>query len=279
MFKEAIAWLKRIFSVTTLSIMISVVGLYYSIKTYFDNLPEQATIEFSLFDWDRYLFVSEDVTETTDYWMINIYDCPIISNYPDLCGPQNTLTLPRICNNTKESLKDFSYTVYIHFDKTMEKHAAYVVDTQEYDIIRKDSGYIHLKYKNKTLPPHTVLPMPILYDFTKMDENGYTTLEDSGCVVTYEYDIVYDGVDDRIAINFYHRFFYNKNATQTYINQKVLSFLKDDIFVKDAWQLEQEKNDKWAIVVNGLIYKNIKHFSQEDFSKFHYTKVEDLQQS
>lgn len=276
-------WLKRIFSVTTISVIISIVALYYTIKTYVVSLPEhppQITIRFPVFDWEEYTFIYEERSQVTDYWILSIYDCPLISENAAFCGPKNTISLPCICNETSESLKDFTFRVRVYFDDIAEKYVNYEVNDLAFEILEKDANSIYFRYKNDVLPPHTSLPNPILlYDFVEIsDSRKYDIMENAGCYVRYEYEITYEGADRYIKIDLYHKMYYIDDATEDYVNQKTSKFLKENVFVLGDRRIKYEENDVWAIVANGSFYDNIRHLSKDDFAKLNFTDIDDLQQ-
>lgn len=270
-----IVWLKRIFTIQTTSLIIAIFAAYYTYKSYIDNQPEQliTTIYDCVnFDPDKSDYIN--ITETKTIWSLNIADIPCFS----FNNPMGQLvTTPLFVNSSKKGLNNFNCEIKIWYNEALEKcfkgNEYYSLTNLEgelngkgYSIVNWDYNTIHLKYNAIFFPANEVLSFPINYII--MPENC------NNSNITVSYSITYDGANGYNQ-NIIHFYFYNTE----YLNKEkeiTNNWLKKCVFNR-LYSNKKIENSKWAIVINGKLYNDIKHFTEEEFKSYKYSNLEDLQ--
>lgn len=277
-------WLERIFSLQTLSVIISLVALYYTIRNFCDKEVEPLAVQIPIFNDERYEFDFKSVEGVSNYWSLGVYDCPIVDFTGVLGGPYNMLHFPIIANTADKSVNNFKCVVHIYFDTCMSSIISNnisnpdFINTVDFDIIRYTDNNLTLKYKHSNLTAYSLLSCPIKYFFLgEASDDIYT----EGGYLSFNYDITYDGAINPIRFNYVARMYIDESPddilVEKSINEKIINkFLRNDVF--SNWVGNRKDDDgEWAILVNGEIYRNIKHLSSKEFERFKYNSIDDLQ--
>lgn len=153
-----ITWLKRIFSIQTISLIVALVAAYFTYKTYNDNKPGEITVELPLLNDDMDEITYIDASRIKRYFNLGFYTIPPVSiNDGMMGGTLNMLLFPIIQNETNRSFKDFTADIYIWSDEPMHQlfqdssDDEMFLDLTNYTITSWDKYSIHLTYNRNIL--------------------------------------------------------------------------------------------------------------------------------
>lgn len=277
---KLIVWLKRIFSIQTLSISISLFAAYFTYMAYMENKREEISIEFPILSDEESDIQYIDVKEIKNYWHLGFYTIPPVGlNNAMLGGINNMLCFPIISNKSNKSLQNFVADIYIWHDECTASMFSdsmsddYFLNLIDYNIVSQDNCQIHLKYTRNFLPSNTILPEPI---HTFMLYRANEDISTKGGEIHFLYQVTYDGAKEPVVFRYNTRMIYNETINDNFTNKITYQFLSNDVF-SNYLRNHKYDNGEWAIIINNKIYRNIKHLTHEDFSNLSIHKIEDLQ--
>ncbi len=189
------SWLKRIFSLQTITVVATVLGTYYAWVEYIrDKDPE---ISLQIYDHQH-----KDLIDLTDYPLVLTFftlDPDDSEIYFNTSNHVNNFILPNIKNNSKKSLKNFKckVSVRLFFDDLGLDEGDDEIG-EEFEVLRTDSHSLQMTYKENVLHAQSSLPVPL---------RSYWFDEEHFQFLIIEYSISYDGLEkplyfiDVIAVN------------------------------------------------------------------------------
>lgn len=276
-FDNIIGWLKRFFTIQTISLIITIFAAYYTYKSYADNQREQlTTIIYDNIDFDPDKSEYVDITKTKTIWSLNIANIPCFS-FNNSMG--QLVTTPLFVNSSKNGLNNFSCDIKIWYTQALEKcfngkeyysliNLEGDLNEKGYSIVNWSNNTIHLKYNTTFFPANETLSFPL--DYLILPDNCQNSQ------ISVSYYITYDGAEDYNQSIQHFSFYYLEELDKDRENNITNNWLKKDVFNK-LYGNHKIKNSKWAIVINGKLYNDIKHFTEEEFKSYKYSNLEDLQ--
>jgi len=176
-------WLRRIFSLQTISVLAAIVAAYYAYKSYKQNTNSDITIE-----------IYDPVKDE----LININETPIIitlittlDDIDFIHNRQHIMYLPHITNVTDKSLKNFKC------DITIKSFSEIDVDFEDeevgpdYKLIGSEDKFAHIRYRENVL--HAQSLMTPFVTSVSLDPDEFEE-------VHYEFNISYDGLEKPLLI-------------------------------------------------------------------------------
>lgn len=179
-------WLKRIFSIQTVSVIAALVAAYYAYKSYIDNQPSQISLEYNVF---HETINADDKQNFINLMAANYRSLAFGSGYSDGFIPNG---MPNIINKTNKSIKNFKLEVTIRFF-----HLAFRQEdiNKDFEVIENDTTFstLKLKYKYDVFNAQSAIPIPLKFMHLPesepfSDDNTYTIL--------FSYNITYDGISE-----------------------------------------------------------------------------------
>lgn len=190
-----IGWLKRIFSLQTIAVVVGIIAAIYAIKTYKDNHSGEMSLDFYYYRyWENHLEKTDvhdkDVFENliaTENGVVSFGD----GGYSNSSWPNG---IPCIQNKSSNSIKNFRLEIEVyHEGLEIDQNDIY----PDYEIQYQDTINHHLllRYKYDVLNGNSSVPTPIsrmhLPDSIPLDS---MPLWEKNYDVHFAYRIVYDGI-------------------------------------------------------------------------------------
>lgn len=272
-------WLKRIFSLQTLSIIIALFGTYYTYKAFIENQP--AEISFKIPKLEGESLIYEDARDLSNIWTLGIYKIPPVEiNRAIMGGIENMLLFPIIGNKSDKSIQHFRCKIHVWYDHCMaklfkdSKEASELpfINSEYYTINSETEHNIVFSYNFDYLPAQTRLPNPINFFYLFLAEKEIST---TGGLVKFHYSITYDGAKEPLEFQYTARMYYNENSDDNFTKRATERFLQNDVFT--SWVGNEKYDGRWAIIINNKFYDDIKHLSSDEFAKSPYRSIRDLQ--
>lgn len=285
-------WLKKIFSLQTISLLVALVAGYYTYKTYKDSQPAQISVELPVLNEEKDEFIENlDTKGVKRYFSLGFYNIPLVSlNDGRIAGPENMLLFPVIGNKSKKSLKDFTADVSVWFDDNMtslfkeSRDDENFLNTASYEIKSESERGVLLCYKKNVLAPNSYLPYPlkwlILYNADKKIKNN-------GGEICFTYYITYDGAEEPIEFQYKARLYYDEDYSsdeeidsifnKRFVSYAMYNFLQNDVYAQTSDRREFEDGE-WMFICRNSIYRNLKHISQEEFKNLDDYSMKKLQE-
>ena len=204
-----INWLKKIFSIQTISLLVALVAAYFTYKSYIDNKPGDLTIEFPILNDEMDSVSYIEASNVSRYFSLGFCEIPLIPiNDGRLAGPNNMLLFPIIGNQSSKSLKNFSADIRIWSndigvlltDNIDTNNENGYIDITNYNIISKSENSIELAYNKDYLSANKWLPCPLSHDNLY---NGFylgdSKIAKKGFNLFFYYYITYDGIESPIT--------------------------------------------------------------------------------
>ena len=217
-----IKWLKRIFSIQTLTVVATLAAAYFGYKTYSDNQPAQLCIEYDFLDFERnydlyddYELKTIEVNHSIKRIMV-LLDERFFTRDLHLAPYDNkdhddihfNLPIPTIKNKSNKIINDLDVTIdfcpnFFSVDDDEKIDSKYII--QNIDTIRTgDKIFINyvFKYKEKLLYANSNLYCPVNHLYLKDDVNFDP--EYSGTYpydVSFTYTIKYNGLEKPICFD------------------------------------------------------------------------------
>lgn len=189
-----IRWLKRIFSIQTISVIAGLIAAYYTYITYIGNEPSKLSIEYLIND-----FYYKDSTINFDDKRFFFTSIQSSNGSIDLVDPiykdKSIATIPRYVNNTNKSITNFRCEIYLYSSWMYYKEDDI---NHDYEIIeRQQSGDVKLRYKYNVLNAHSILPFPL----TRVHLSLHDPIAESynyqpEYTIHLDYCFTYDGIDN-----------------------------------------------------------------------------------
>lgn len=244
-----VRWLKRIFSIQTVSVIAALVAAYYTYKAYVANEPSQVSI------LNLSLLKQKDVVNQRNFIYLmspNYRLLPIV------------LGTPIIINQTNNSIKNFRLEIDIfHPDLKYDDDKI----NKDYETIEKDSSLhtLKLRYKHDVLNAQSTIPYPIQSMYLPKD---IPFSNDSIFNVFMNYSLTYDGIKDN--------FDFSVRYTAFFDNEEHLSITKAhmDKFLNDCFEqgMFTDYKDKYLItIVDGGRAKQVEptgKMTKDEFGRF-----------
>lgn len=266
-------WLKRIFSVQSISLFIACISAYYAYKMYEDSRMSDVSIgifnpetkELKDFNDTPYLFAFCSFRED---------DC--IDFYSD--DNKYGIIMPHIQNNTSKSLLNFKCLVSINTFKPFDlENEDYISDGEkpifeieddihsDYEKIDINPYKIDLRYKYDILNPQSALPLPL--SFVCFDDMLFYKITIS---------ITYEGIVKPIDLTI-QLLALNKNiGLSKEAVEYFLSFVYE-VCIPDA---QDENGEGYSLLMtDGDEFKFVKKFkvmTKEEFKNYPFNNIEDI---
>ena len=239
-----IKWLKRFFSIQTLTVMATLAAAYFGYKTYSDNLPAQISLIYNLSeDGDTINHKDIDISNITEFIILSDSERGYLSLGPDDNDDELSIfsPIPIIKNNTDKSIKNFSLEVNVFLNH-------YVFDSSDilhpYILLKSDtmlnesnpnSGLF--KYGNDILYAHSQIRSPI-----SIISVNHSNLEENWLRCYMEYQILYEGLKSPINYTVELNTFVDKNnicghLTESQIDQFLSSCFIDGSIKQDSHKM------------------------------------------
>ena len=242
-------WLKRIFSLQTVSVIAAIIAAYYTYKAYVANEPSQVSIVNSS------LLKQVNVVNQRNFIYL------MSPNYRLL---PIALGTPIIMNQTNNSIKDFRLEIDIfHPDLKFDDDEI----NKDYETIEKDSSIhtLKLRYKHNVLNAQSTIPCPIRSMYLPKD---IPFSNDSVFNVFMNYSLTYDGIKGNC--NFSVRY------TAFFDNEKHLSITKAhmDKFLNECFEegmFTKYKDNYLITIVDAGRAKQVEptgQMTKNEFGKF-----------
>lgn len=285
-------WLRRIFSIQTVSLLIAIFAAYYTYKAYIANRPGELLITFPVLNSSQDEITYIEASEVKRYFSLGFYDIPPVSvNDARIGGPENMLLFPVVSNITDRSLKGFSADIYIWHNENMlklfeESQTSSVfpfINTTSYDIKSQDNYGLHLSYNKDYLAANRRLPNPINTFMLFMANEKIGT---QGGDVAFTYYITYDGLKEPISFQYNARMFYREDEdmdedtssfTSDFIINARYNYFKNKVFAQTMNRSEFEDGE-WIFIDRNNVYRNIKHLLSDEFMNMKNAVITDLQE-
>lgn len=278
------SWLKKIFSLQTLSVLIAVVGVCFTYKTYIESKPGQLTIEIPVLNESKDDVSYENASGISRYFSLGFYEIPPVSiNNGAIGGVDNMLLFPIISNKTDKSLKDFTADIYIWYDSNMRslfsdsKEDEMFLDLNNYNIISETDHNIHLSYKRDFLAPNQTLPYPIecFFLFLASESNNIR-----GGEVRFRYYVTYDGAKMPVRLDYCAKIYYDEreegNFSDSFKSKEFRKLIESDIYANTPNRSNHEDGE-WVLLYNNHLVRNLKHFSSDEIHNLEIKDFSDLQ--
>ena len=276
--KTITVWLKRIFSIQTLSILISLLATYYAYRGFIDSRLPQATILLPSLIGEKDEITFTDASDVSHYWYLGFHEIPPVSiNNGSMGGTDNIILFPRITNSNSKSINHFSAEIYIYWDDCLESifnRKESVINTKYFNILSKDARSMELSYKSDYLAPNSDLPYPFstLYLFEASE-----TIATKGGNLNLVYVINYEGAEKVTTFKYTAKFYYDDSFTDKFISNARYRFYKNEIF--SNYVGEQYFNDgEWVLIDKNCIYRNIRHLTPTEFESMGAFSINELQE-
>ena len=285
-----ITWLKRIFSIQTISLMVALVAAYFTYKAYDDNKPGQLTIELPVLNDDMDEITYIDASGIKRYFNLGFYTIPPVSiNYGKMGGPLNMLLFPIIQNDTQRSFKDFTADIYIWSDEPMHQlfqdssDDEMFLDLTNYTITSQNEYSIHLTYNQNILPPKRMLPYPINCFMLYRASDKISSI---GGNVVFSYDITYDGINEPISFEYNSRMFYDgkyddeeggDGFPSRFKGEAAYKYLDNEVFANNVRRRRASEEGEWVFILQNRIYRDFKHLTSEEFEALDDKSYSNLQ--
>jgi len=247
-----IRWLRRIFSLQTISVLAALVAAYFAYKSYQDSQPSPLSVIYEdkslTLDGHFYCFENLIIPSTKDGILLDF--APFNDQYMDMRIPNG---FPLIFNDTKKGINNFKLDVDVNykFDVCIKPEDI----CPDYEIIEDDtiSREMKLKYKHNVLNAKSFIPLPIkrvrYTEHNTLDEDSYSCLR-------LELYFACDGLSEqkKICINYNVSFIegdYRRNTDEQndYLSEEDSLLLLDELFyfnygAKHRW-IPDEQIDKF----------------------------------
>lgn len=285
---KTIHWLKRIFSVQTLGILISLFGAYYTYKAYMQNEPSQLSYKYyertdSICD-NHYITIDTDVEEITDFYSFLITNIPCIQlGYGGNVPLGDVLSFPVISNKSDKSLKSFKCYIDIWYDKSLsevfDENSDYSWQpfgkSEDLKITKKSEQSISFEYTNEYFPAGFDVPLP--FNAIVLPTDKYKSIATEGALMKITYTISYDGISKPKYFQFHTRIHVIENDYTYQLALELFNkFLRNDVYTN--WVGNHPDDDgKWALIVNNRIYTDIYHLSEDEAKQHTIENPADLQ--
>lgn len=274
------AWIKRIFSIQTLSLIVAIIAAYYTYRAYVDSRPAQLSVYLPSLNDNRDDFLYKEAKEVSNIWNLGFYEIPPVSiNNAAYGGVDNVLLFPIIRNESRKSVKDLTVDVYIWYDKCMSPFFNpnnldyYAINCLDYDIVEQTYQNVHLRYKTNVLPSKRIVEYPIKTLMLFMADDS---ISQQGGLIDMTFSITYEGITKPILFRYCSKMYYRDSFDESFINMARHSFYKEDVFSN---LLRNKKYDgEWVIIEQNNVYRNIKHLSDKEFLTFGSFMIDDLQE-
>lgn len=272
------SWLKKIFSLQTISVLVAIFAAYFTYKTYTESQISQLSIEMPVLNDSKDEITYVDANGISRYFSLGFYSIPPVSiNNGMIGGPDNMILFPVISNNSDKSLKDFSADIYIWHDNIMSslfeqsKGEGDFYNLTSYNVVSEDENNTHLSYNKDFLGPNLSLPNPINSFMLFLANEKISSL---GGVVGFVYYITYDGAKVPIRFQYNLKMFYNEDwdindenrVPSKFISQESYRYLRDDVFSNPIGRRNYEDGE-WVFIINNKMYRNFKHLTSDEFTE------------
>ena len=115
-----IVWFKRIFSIQTISLIVSIIAAYFTYQAYVDSRPSTISVELPSLNSSRDDFIMTDASNVSHYWSLGFYTIPPVSiNDGVIGGVENILLFPIIENKSSKSIQNFQASISISWNDCM----------------------------------------------------------------------------------------------------------------------------------------------------------------
>ena len=269
-----IKWLKRIFTVQTLSVIVAIVAAYYTYQMYMDSRPTHIDMQYYEWDWDNKEYIISDVKNTKVFWSLFFSDAPYIqlNHHTDTPIPiYKLIGFPIISNSSSKSLEHFECHVTIHFDESMkenfkrsleketqEGHIRILDPSVDFQVERWTDNTVELKYSSNFLAAGRGLPEPFyeLYLGSLNDDNDHP---EEGYNISLRYFITYDGLKEPISFVYRLTVYVSDEYEGLKVDENLMrKYLKDNIYQKGVSN-DYNQEESWAFILNNHLINNIKH--------------------
>lgn len=176
-----IEWLKRIFSISTLSLLIAILTLVITYISYKNNTSGNIEIKIR----GKKIECNED--DKNDYIAQKFFD---YNKKQDIVNLKN-YPLPTFINNSSRTVKNLNFLVEVICNRTT------VVPSKEFELIEKEANVFKYKYKRDRLEPFEEIPFP----FDTLKGIWTENLNTRQLLTPIEFNITYEGINRKKTIN------------------------------------------------------------------------------
>lgn len=270
---EITTWLKKIFSIQRLSIVVAVLTAYWTYQMYMSSKSSSLSCCF----WDAQEdgeYAWTDANGITNYYSLLISDIPffVVND-----NSAQDLSLPLFENKYDKSITHLKYKVTIWYGqyKNLKDHFKIA---SEMKIISQDDAWLKLEYEKDYLPPGEVLPPPFVSLETwwadeKMEDELSTPYDG---LIKIDTHIAYEGKSEPDEYRYTLRYYIIDEENEQFRREAFDRFLKEDVYTR--WVGNRPINHgKWAIIMNNHLFKDIKQMSEEEALSFKYNNISDFQ--
>ena len=279
-------WLKKLFSVQTISLLIAVFAAYFTYKAYVSGQPGRLDVELPVLNQAKDDISYIDAEGISRYFSIGYYGIPPVTiNNGFIGGPENMLLFPVISNQSDKSLKDFSADIHILFDDVMaplfndSDSDESFLNLTDYDIKSRNSRNIQLTYNKGNLAANKRLPDPLRTFFLN---NAGKKIATTGGQVVFTYYVTYDGAKEPLNFQYNARMYFDENWDNRPPDRKFTyaafkSFLKNTVF-ENSLHRSNFENGEWVLINRNKLYRNIKHLTPGEFADLDNISIPSLQE-
>lgn len=273
-----IVWFKRIFSIQTISLIVSIIAAYFTYQAYVDSRPSTISVELPSLNSSRNNFIMTDASNVSHYWSLGFHTIPPVSiNDGAIGGVENILLFPIIENKSSKSIQNFQASISISWNDCMSDifKDQDVINDKAYNIESIDNNSVEMSYKSDILAANAFLPYPFRTLHLFMANEQIST---EGGDIEFIYHVNYDGAEKPIRFKYTARMFYSENFSKKFIGESKYRFYDKKTFTN--WFADRNYNDgEWVIIDENYVYRNIKHLSNEQYKALGAFKFEDLQEN
>ena len=269
-------WLKRIFSIQTISVIVAIFAAYYTYKTYEENKLSNLSIVFYDPANEKTIDIEDIKTIYVLYSTNETSDLEFVSDDHDFC-----MYLPHIQNKTRKSLMNFKCIIEISANPPFEiKNEDYKLNGEtpdyyvkedlsgDYDITEIDKFSFCLHYKDNVLRAQTVLPVPFeffeFYDFQMYE---------------FKYSITYDGLDHPLSLYVHLTCLDMDAGLHSEVIKEHLKIIERDDF---SFSINNKKNKCLLVLTDGekfYFIKNIKKtLTQSEIEELTFNEISELEE-
>ena len=219
-------WLKRLFSLQTVSVIAALVAAYYAYKSYKDNQPSQISIEYNVFHES---IKADNIQNYVNLMVPNYKSLAFGSGYSDGFIPNG---MPNILNKTNKSINNFKLEItirYFHLNINPEDIC------KDYVIIENDTSLylLKLKYKYNIFNAQSAIPIPVKF----MNLPGSRPFpDDSIYKIYFVYNITYDGIAENKDFGISYDVYFDQethlSVTDKHIDDFLTSCYKEGAFTE-----------------------------------------------